>query len=1149
MRTELIRHCRLLWNWLTRPAANVMGAERRAQATVISASLLALSGATLVVLLVSLPADTAFLQETHYVPEMLLAVLVVAYGLSRTAWARVGAAVVVGVPVGLVLWAVGFHPWTAADSVVLNHLVIAVLLSSLVFSLRVTTWLALATALYVATIPSWVRGATWADVLPSLNLIVAVSVLVLASMVIRRYDLQKRERQSGHVVLLNRIGRVASASFKTDQVLEFTCRELRSALGSVQVSTGLLDESRTWLRPGVEHQDLPGPRPLDQALRVADHPALEQVMSDHMPLAAGDAQTDPRLASLRASYRDRGVGSVLLVPLVVSGQAVGMIEVSAAGRHVLEEDLITATVGAVDVAARAWERARLFEAEQESRQIAETLSEIAQELNLAPDLESALDLVLARMGQVIAYDRGSVQLFEGNTMRVVAVRGFDSPELVLGGALDLEVALLNREVIESGRPLIAKSVATDPRWALLIGKSGLPLEFRGAEAWLGVPLLLQGRVIGMLSAEKQEPDYYRQSDADLALAFAGHAAVAIESARLLEAARSQLRLAQTLQAVGALLTTRLSLDEVLEQIFDLLARVVQYDGVSVVLLDDQGHMELAAGRGFPSLGSDQHPIRMFSEQSVDQGWGTRPVMVISDTVQDERWVQPPGSEAIRSWVGAALVVKDQVFGVLHVACATANAYDQETAETVAAFANQAAVAIENTRLYDRLRRELAERLEVERAHRQLLQDLEQRHMQLHTAAEISKSASTILAPDELMGRAVNLICERFGYYYVGLFLVNESGDEAVLRAGSGEVGPELVRSGHRLGIEDHSMVGWSIARARPRITHDAGGDPVRYHNPMLPATRSEVALPLVSRGRCVGALSVQSDRVLAFSEEDVVVLQTMADQLAVAIENAWLYDAAQQEIERRTRAEEEIRQLYANLEKRVEERTAELAAVNREIEAFGYSVSHDLRAPLRRVIGFSQALKQDHAQQLDEQGLDFLDRLESAGRHMNHLIDSLLGLSQITRQEMHRQRVDLSGMALAIGTDLKQAQPERSVEIVVAKDLQANGDPRLLRILLQNLMDNAFKFTANRAHARIEVGAAPARSGRQKAFYVRDNGAGFDTAYMSWLFTAFRRLHSAEEFEGSGIGLATVQRIVHRHGGQVWAEGNPGQGATFFFSL
>jgi light-regulated signal transduction histidine kinase (bacteriophytochrome) len=313
--------------------------------------------------------------------------------------------------------------------------------------------------------------------------------------------------------------------------------------------------------------------------------------------------------------------------------------------------------------------------------------------------------------------------------------------------------------------------------------------------------------------------------------------------------------------------------------------------------------------------------------------------------------------------------------------------------------------------------------------------------------------------------------------------------------------------------------------------------------------RANLVVPLLQDDNLWGLLCIhQCSAPRQWQETEIEFVSQIANHLGVALRHAELLAKLQAEIVERQQAEQRAQDLNKGLQQAI----IELKAVNKELETFSYSVSHDLRAPLRSIDGFSQALIEDCQEQLDEVGHDHLRRIRTATQKMGQLIDDLLTLSRVIRSDMRREAVDLSRLASHICTVLQQSHPERQVEFNVQAGLVAQGDTRLLQVVLENLLNNAWKFTAKRPQAKIEFGLLSAETAENIStytYFVRDDGVGFDMAYVDKLFSPFQRLHSVTEFPGNGIGLATVQRIVHRHGGQLWAEGSLGQGATFYFTL
>jgi signal transduction histidine kinase len=321
--------------------------------------------------------------------------------------------------------------------------------------------------------------------------------------------------------------------------------------------------------------------------------------------------------------------------------------------------------------------------------------------------------------------------------------------------------------------------------------------------------------------------------------------------------------------------------------------------------------------------------------------------------------------------------------------------------------------------------------------------------------------------------------------------------------------------------------GWAMLNRKQAVIPDIYIDsriPVDAYRPTF--VKSLVMVPIRTESP-IGAIGNYWANQHLATEEEIRLLQALADSTSVAIENVML---------------------YTSLDDAVRERTTELEAANRDLESFSYSVSHDLRAPLRAIEGFSQLLFTDHFSTLDSTARNYLHRILGSTRRMGQLIEDLLNLASLGRVPMRRTSVDLSAIAREVFDELNASSPRTQVKLLIAGQILGEGDPGLLRIVLQNLLSNAWKYSSKKVEARIEIGCTTDAKGTQ-VYYVRDNGAGFDPQFADRLFGVFQRLHAESEFPGTGVGLATVQRIVHRHGGRIWAESALDQGATFYFTL
>jgi hypothetical protein len=446
---------------------------------------------------------------------------------------------------------------------------------------------------------------------------------------------------------------------------------------------------------------------------------------------------------------------------------------------------------------------------------------------------------------------------------------------------------------------------------------------------------------------------------------------------------------------------------------------------------------------------------------------------------------------------------------------------------------------ERKRVEEELRRHRNELEELVKERSEQLYLSEQRLARESAAvAEIAgEMLSGRLSDEETEQQVLGACLEATGSMYGMIGRVNERGTFDVTSYTSRTLNdcalPEAQAWEMTTNMDIRGIWGWPLLHVRPLVCNDLEHHPARVGLPERHVPiESYLGVPVKNEGQVTGMIAV-SNRPGGYTEADVGTLTRLVDVMVVAQRHRVLMAEAQA--------------TSAELERRVRERTAQLETANKEMESFSYTVSHDLRAPLRSMDGFSGALLSKYMEQLDEQGRHYLERIQAASRRMGQLINDLLGLSQVSRHELTLRPVDLSAMARQTAFGLQVQGPERLAEFIIAEGMICEGDTRLLQVALENLMGNAWKFTEGRSPARIEVGMARQDGGL--VYFVRDNGVGFDMAYADKLFGPFQRLHAVHEFPGMGIGLATVQRIISRHGGRIWPEAAEGQGATFYFTL
>ena len=437
-----------------------------------------------------------------------------------------------------------------------------------------------------------------------------------------------------------------------------------------------------------------------------------------------------------------------------------------------------------------------------------------------------------------------------------------------------------------------------------------------------------------------------------------------------------------------------------------------------------------------------------------------------------------------------------------------------------------------------LQNEMNERKQVEKK-------IERQNQRLKVLREIDLAILAADSVENIVSAALGHIRELIDCRRASLLLYDWETNEGLL-FDVRTIDETSIPQGLRVPQAPFQDVIQTLSKNRPVLINDLtvlADPPPVFQNLIKEGLRSLCILPLLSQNNLVGAFNMSSEAPGFFDEEKINLGREVANQVAIALTQSNLV--------------KELRDLNAELEERVLERTAQLQTSNKELESFSFSVSHDLRAPLRGIAGFSEALNSEYADVLGEDGKHYLARIQGNTQRMARLIDDLLSLARVTRREMKQEQVDLSKVAGEIFEELRAQEPQRQVEFEIEERAIVRGDAGLLKIALANLLGNAWKFTSARAEAKIQFGALPQtslpqdengeRRAGEKVFFVRDNGAGFNMTYAHKLFGAFQRLHSVDQFPGTGIGLATAQRIINRHGGRIWVEAEVDKGATFYF--
>ncbi len=697
-------------------------------------------------------------------------------------------------------------------------------------------------------------------------------VAVYTDITQRKQAEEEIQRSSEQLAVLNTIGMAVSGTLDLEEVLQIIQRRAMELLGEKYPPFfALFNEEDQTFEVALTHVQEEMAGRMDKLIGrrlggfslsfSALDSALREAVLAGKPYVTDDSSVHslPGISRklIKAAQRAMGINWGVVIPLWAKGKLVGISLLFSQKQEILEEDMELLS-GVANQAAVAIQNARLYEQEQERRQEAETLRQAAQALSATLDLQEVFESILSELQRMVPYDSASVQLLKGDHLEIIGGHGFPNLDELLGISFPVEGDNPNRQVVATRAPFIVEDAP-----AVYSTFREEPHAQAGIRAWLGVPLLFGDRLIGMIALDKRVPGFYTEEHARLALAFAAQAAIAIENARLYQEAQKRLAETTVLHRVAEVINSTLELKEVFQRVVEEISETFGYRLVDIYLLEESG-LRLQANVGY----DEKTTIELIPLERgvVGRVARTGQPAFIRDVSQDPDYI---GSYPdITGEICVPVKSGETLLGTLNVECDEKKPLTDDDLKLLSTLSSHIGAAIENALLYEE-----EQRLSTQRK----------------TIAEVGRTAAAILDMDTLLSRVVHLIAQGFRYYRVHIFQVDQGSGYAVYRAGTGEAALTIAEKGLRLKIGEEGLVGWVALHGQPLLVNDVSKDPRYYSHPELPDTRSELDVPIRIGEKIIGVLDVQSTELNAFDESDLATLQTLADQLAVAMENARLY--------------------------------------------------------------------------------------------------------------------------------------------------------------------------------------------------------------------------------------------------------------------
>lgn len=915
------------------------------------------------------------------------------------------------------------------------------------------------------------------------------------------------------------------------------------------------DQKPEWLIP-VTRWRASGASPTPERLPLSEWRNAEALLSPDRPGVVFDIASDPRLdEEARAMFAAQAdAKSLLFVPLSVTGRWIGEIIAFYSQTTGFTEREIRRLVSLAAQAGVAVESLRLLDETRQRNEELLAMNQVTNAVSRTLELDLVLSEILQRVLALTEFDAGLISYLNADThlltMEVNHNLPFEMVDRLTENGLDGTACDL---VYRTGLTVYAPDLDNLPPEVLQIA-SRLPkdwpyagidpvfnwLKSVGFCAFLGVPLSAKGVELGTVCLFSYSPVSVPQSRLALTEAISQQVGVAVDNARLFQSTQVALGETEALYQASSEMNLVQNYDEVLLSLrrYTILGRTDK--NLTLALFDRPWFIrskERQTGR-LPSLDELKqpewvNPIAQWSSLPVENRLeryelrhfpannllSPNELIMIKDVAADERLDDDTRRLFLENFRANSvaflpLTLGNQWIGFIFSAYSVPLEYDEMSVRRLMAIAGQAAVAIQNLRL---------------------LEESQRRASQLQIAAEIARDTSGTLALDNLLQRTVSQITERFGYYHASIFLLDETGKEAIVRESTGLAGEEMKRDGHRLVVGGRSAIGQVTGSGKPLVLNDVNSEEARHihhHNPLLPFTRAELGIPLKIGEKVIGALDVQSDLVNAFSEDDVAVLQTLSDQIAVAVDNATSYELAQKAVEDIREADRLKTQFLANM-------------------------SHELRTPLNSIIGFSRVILKGIDGPINEQQAQDLAAIYNSGQHLLGLINDVLDLSRIEAGKMDlvfEPNINLAEIIHSVMSTTAGLVKDKPIELIenIDPDLPlVTIDPMKIRQVLINLLSNAAKFT-DQGSITVEARPHQGSDGEPQVMVrVIDTGSGIADKDQAKLFQPFSQVDGSltRRTGGSGLGLSICSHLIQLHDGQIGLESEVGKGSAFYFII